>query len=68
MARTKGSRNTGGKMSRSEAGQSGGRKTASTHGHSFYSQIGSEGGKAVSRDRSHMSEIGKKGGKKRWQG
>lgn len=36
-----------GEMSVREAGQKGGRRTAETHGHDFYQEIGSRGGQKV---------------------
>jgi general stress protein YciG len=54
------------KMTAAEAGQRGGEATREKHrGTNFYSEIGSRGGKAVSKDRKHMSEIGKRGGRAR---
>jgi general stress protein YciG len=62
-------RNEGkGKMTVSEAGHLGGEKggkaTAETHGHEFYSEIGHKGGETVKEERGpeFYSEIGKKGG------
>ena len=41
-------RNTSGSMSVRDAGKLGGKRTAATHSHSFYVDIGRRGGKRVS--------------------
>jgi len=61
-------------MSVSEAGKRGGEKTAETHGHEFYEEIGrkggeiggQKGGEATKRTHGHefYEEIGHKGGEK----
>lgn len=63
-----------GKMTVGEAGKKGGEKTAETHGHEFYEEIGKKGGEtggkkggeATSRTHGHefYEEIGHKGGQK----
>lgn len=59
-----------GKMTVQEAGHKGGERTAETHGHEFYSEIGhkggEKGGEAVKEKYGpeFYSEIGKKGGEK----
>ncbi|HOX41063.1 MAG TPA: KGG domain-containing protein [bacterium] len=55
-----------GRMSVSEAGKKGGKKTAQTHGHDFYQEIGRKGGETTSREHgpNFYSEIGHKGGQR----
>jgi uncharacterized protein len=59
-----------GDMSVSEAGRKGGEKTASTHGHEFYEEIGKKGGQKGGEVTSEKygtpfyEEIGHKGGQK----
>ncbi len=59
-----------GGMSVSEAGKRGGEKTAETHGHEFYEEIGKKGGhkggEATAERHGHefYEEIGHKGGQK----
>lgn len=63
-----------GEMTVGEAGRRGGRKTARTHGHEFYEEIGAKGGELggprggrVTRERhghGFYEEIGRKGGQK----
>lgn len=63
-----------GDMSVSEAGKRGGEKTAKTHGHEFYEEIGrkggeiggQKGGEATRKTHGHefYEEIGHKGGQK----
>ncbi len=63
-----------GEMSVSEAGRRGGEKTAETHGHEFYEEIGHKGGEkgghkggeATAERHGHefYEEIGHKGGEK----
>lgn len=53
------------KMNRSEAGKRGGQATAKRHGATFFAEIGRKGGTAVSKNRDHMSKIGRIGGKSR---
>jgi len=48
-----------GDMTTREAGEKGGERTAETHGHQFYEEIGKKGGEKV-RD---LIEKGKKAGK-----
>lgn len=55
------------KMNRSQAGRRGGQSTVQKYGPSFFAEIGQKGGTAVSRNREHMSSIGRKGGKARRQ-
>lgn len=50
------------KMSRAEAGAKGGGTTKKRYGAEHYRAIGKKGGTAVSRDREHMSRIGRIGG------
>lgn len=52
---------------RKRVAKAGGEATKQSRGEGFYEKIGSEGGKTVSQDREHMSEIGKKGAEKRNQ-
>lgn len=47
-----------GEMSVREAGRKGGRRTAETHGHDFYQEIGSKGGQKVKQ----LIEAGKRNG------
>ncbi len=58
--------NNNNNMSRSQAGQKGGNKTAREHDQEFYEDIGQKGGKATSRnhDQDFYEEIGQKGGKR----
>lgn len=62
--------NNKGAISVQEAGRKGGERTASTHGHEFYSEIGHKGGAKGGRATSEKygpefySEIGHKGGQK----
>lgn len=57
-------------MSVSEAGKRGGEKTAETHGHEFYEEIGKKGGQkggeATAETHGHefYEEIGHKGGQR----
>lgn len=53
------------KMTRAQAGQRGGEKTAQTHGKNFYEEIGHKGGEktAQTHDKEFYSQIGRKGGK-----
>ena len=59
-----------GDMTVSEAGKRGGEKTAETHGHEFYEEIGKKGGQKggeVTKERhghEFYEEIGHKGGEK----
>lgn len=59
-----------GGMSVSEAGRKGGERTAETHGHEFYEEIGKKGGKkggettAKRYGHEFYEEIGHKGGRK----
>lgn len=59
-----------GEMSVSEAGRMGGEKTAETHGHEFYEEIGKKGGQkggettAERYGHEFYEEIGHKGGQK----
>ncbi|MDH7481694.1 MAG: KGG domain-containing protein [Armatimonadota bacterium] len=54
----------------SEAGRRGGRRTAQTHGHEFYEEIGKKGGRrggettAERYGHEFYEEIGRKGGQK----
>lgn len=59
-----------GEMTVSEAGKRGGEKTAETHGHEFYEEIGRKGGQKGGETTSERyghefyEEIGHKGGQK----
>jgi general stress protein YciG len=59
-----------GKMTVAEAGHKGGEKTAETHGHEFYHEIGEKGGHiggehtAETHGHEFYKEIGHKGGQK----
>ena len=59
-----------GEMSVSEAGKRGGERTAETHGHEFYQEIGKKGGQkggettAERYGHEFYEEIGHKGGQK----
>lgn len=55
------------KMNRSEAGKRGGQATAKKHGPAFFAEIGKKGGTAVSKNREHMSSIGRRGGQTKRQ-
>jgi hypothetical protein len=48
-----------GSMSVQEAGQKGGERTASTHGHEFYSEIGQKGGEIGGQRVRDLVEKGK---------
>ncbi|BAL62970.1 general stress protein (plasmid) [Melissococcus plutonius DAT561] len=54
------------KMTRAQAGQRGGEKTAQTHGKNFYEEIGHKGGEktAQTHDKNFYKENGQKGGQK----
>jgi hypothetical protein len=49
-------------MSRQEAGRRGGDAVTERYGRAYMKEIGSKGGRMVSRNREHMAEIGSKGG------
>jgi uncharacterized protein len=53
------------KLTREQAGRRGGLATSRKHGPEFYAMIGQRGGKTVSRNRDHMSQIGQRGGSAR---
>jgi len=62
-----------GKMTVKEAGRLGGEKTAATHGHDFYSDIGSKGGakrakqhegSLEARGKTSLEEAGYRGGER----
>ena len=59
-----------GKMTVSQAGKKGGQRTAETHGHGFYEEIGKKGGRkggettAGRYGHEFYEEIGHKGGQK----
>ncbi|WP_010651679.1 KGG domain-containing protein [Oceanobacillus massiliensis] len=54
------------KLSREQAGQKGGNKTADNHDQEFFEEIGQKGGRATSKnhDQDFYEEIGRKGGKR----
>ncbi len=47
-----------------EIGRKGGDTVKEKYGPEFYAEIGEKGGQEVSKDRQHMSEIGRRGGEK----
>lgn len=60
----KGGETTARKHDMSKIGRKGGETTKAKYGPDFYESIGRKGGEEVSKNRKHMSTIGRTGGKK----